>query len=118
LQGSIFFATTIVTTIGYGAFSPVTDGGKFWLVVLAIPLIGMFGYCLSEVMGVFMEALSVACIWIRDVILCKNRMHLMVTLEGLVDILRRCDTDRNDIFSQKVSGLQVQQVCLVYYTYC
>jgi hypothetical protein len=71
-RGSIFFATTIVTTIGYGSFSPVTDGGKAWLVVLSIPMIGLFGYCLSEAMGHIVQAISVTCTVLKEKVLCRK----------------------------------------------
>ena len=48
--GSFFFATTIVTTIGYGSFSPSTDGGKIFLIFYSLigitatgPIFGVIG---------------------------------------------------------------------------
>jgi hypothetical protein len=47
--GSIYFATTILTTIGYGSFAPKTDDSKLILACVAIPMIGLFGYSISQV---------------------------------------------------------------------
>ena len=46
---ALFFVTTIVTTVGYGTFSPVTDGGKAFTVVLALIGISYFGFVLTLV---------------------------------------------------------------------
>ena len=35
-QGSIFFALTVVTTVGYGSFTPVTVGGRLFVIVYAV----------------------------------------------------------------------------------
>ena len=48
-EGSVFFATTILTTIGYGTFAPTTDSAKLLLAIVTIPGIGLFGYALSQV---------------------------------------------------------------------
>jgi hypothetical protein len=104
-HGSIYFATTIVTTIGYGSFSPTTDGGKSWLIVLSIPLIGVFGLCLSQAMGVVVDAISTAGAWVRDVVLCKGKLHLHMNIEALAGILRRADADQNSHFSIQVWGV-------------
>ena len=45
----MFFATTILTTIGYGTFAPTTDSAKLLLAIVTIPGIGLFGYALSQV---------------------------------------------------------------------
>jgi hypothetical protein len=109
--GSIFFATTIVTTIGYGSFSPTTDEGKAWLVVLSIPLIGVFGFCLSEAMGVVVEGISTAGAWVRDVMLCKKRIRLHMTIAALAAILRKADADKNNLFSTAEMVQAGRQYC-------
>jgi hypothetical protein len=43
LDGAWFFATTIISTIGYGSFSPVTDSAKIFIMFYAIIGIGLFG---------------------------------------------------------------------------
>eukprot|EP00754_Rhynchopus_humris_P026677 Rhum_TRINITY_DN15035_c15_g1::Rhum_TRINITY_DN15035_c15_g1_i1::g.134865::m.134865 len=35
-QGSIFFALTVVTTVGYGSYTPVTVGGRLFVIVYAV----------------------------------------------------------------------------------
>ncbi|XP_071794827.1 potassium channel, subfamily K, member 16-like [Asterias amurensis] len=52
IPNSLFFATTVITTIGYGNMAPRTDEGRFFCIVFAffgIPLTGwfltVFGQC-------------------------------------------------------------------------
>jgi hypothetical protein len=59
--GAVFFATTIVTTIGYGNFAPVTFEGQLCLTVLAVPMVAIFGVLLSDAMNILLSAISAAC---------------------------------------------------------
>jgi len=47
--GCIFFATTVLTTIGYGNYSPQSTAARVLLTILTIPGVGVFGYGLSQV---------------------------------------------------------------------
>jgi hypothetical protein len=80
--GSLYFSTTILTTIGYGSFAPSTDegvhdfvfveewsfpkcwyslstfpvslsgdSGKLCVAILAVPMIGLFGFMLTDAMS-------------------------------------------------------------------
>mmetsp|Transcript_32523 Transcript_32523/g.103587 ORF Transcript_32523/g.103587 Transcript_32523/m.103587 type:complete len:494 (-) Transcript_32523:58-1539(-) len=47
-KGSIFFATTVLSTIGYGTSAPQTDASKAILACFALPAIAAFGLALGE----------------------------------------------------------------------
>jgi hypothetical protein len=47
--GSVFFATTMLSTIGYGNFTPSTNTSKVILTLFALPMIATFGYALLQV---------------------------------------------------------------------
>jgi len=49
LSGATFFAMTLVTTVGYGTYTPSTAAGKAFSVVYSIMGIIIFGQCLSVV---------------------------------------------------------------------
>jgi hypothetical protein len=49
LRGSIYFAITALSTIGYGNFAPSTNTSKLLLIFFSIPMICVFGYSLSRV---------------------------------------------------------------------
>ena len=42
LPGALYFVFTIATTIGYGEFAPVTDGGRLFTMVISFVTIGAF----------------------------------------------------------------------------
>ena len=46
--GSFYFSLTFLTTIGYGNFSPHAQSSRLLLVFVMVPLIGVFGYSLSQ----------------------------------------------------------------------
>ena len=50
LTGSIFYCFTLVTTIGYGSFSPGTDGGKIFTLFYSFLGIILFGFGLAELL--------------------------------------------------------------------
>jgi hypothetical protein len=49
LQGSIYFAITTLSTIGYGNYAPKTNISKWMITLSAVPMICMFGYALLQV---------------------------------------------------------------------
>merc|ERR1712100_943206 len=47
LPSAVFFSMTIISTIGYGTFTPQTAGGRVFTMVFAIASITYFGYFLT-----------------------------------------------------------------------
>ncbi|XP_071502145.1 TWiK family of potassium channels protein 7-like isoform X1 [Diadema antillarum] len=66
--GSMFFATTILTTIGYGNIAPVTPGGRVFCMVYAV-----FGIAL-----LLLVLASIGTLLARGATLTYRRMHTMI----------------------------------------
>ena len=47
--GCVFFAATVLTTIGYGNFVPRTDGARVVLCILTIPGVALFGFAMAQI---------------------------------------------------------------------
>ena len=47
--GCVFFATTVLSTIGYGSYAPQSTAARMLLSILTIPAVGAFGYGLAQV---------------------------------------------------------------------
>ena len=57
-SNSALFVFTIVSTIGYGNFAPVTDGGKIFLMVYALIGIPIVGTCVGLLAGQLLRMLE------------------------------------------------------------
>ena len=55
VTGSTFYAFTVITTIGYGAFAPATKIGRVFTCVYAVPGIGIVAVVLTSVAGLVGE---------------------------------------------------------------
>ena len=49
LRGSYFFAATLLSTVGYGNFSPESHGGRVVVVVVIVPFVCVFGLVISNI---------------------------------------------------------------------
>mmetsp|Transcript_23237 Transcript_23237/g.72556 ORF Transcript_23237/g.72556 Transcript_23237/m.72556 type:complete len:287 (-) Transcript_23237:304-1164(-) len=56
--GSLYFSTTIVSSIGYGDFVVTTDGSKWIIAMLAIPCVALFGYALKNLASIILNAIN------------------------------------------------------------
>jgi len=66
MPGALFFVATVVTTIGYGNFAPVTTAGKVATVGVAVVGIAWFGYLLAVVGEAIQEGvLRASVLWRR-----------------------------------------------------
>ena len=87
IPSSIFYSLTIVSTIGYGAFTASTGPGKSFTVVLAVFGVSYFGYCLSIVGERVLCALEYT----------LNRFILRKSIEEIRNERQRLQDLRNDI---------------------
>ena len=67
-SNSFLFAFTIVSTIGYGNFAPVTDGGKLFLMVYALVGIPIVGTCVGVLASQLLKMLEHWAVMHMDVV--------------------------------------------------
>ena len=58
-SGSLFFAFTTLTAIGFGSPAPVTNQAKLLITILAIPGIAVFGLCLSQLAHILVALIEI-----------------------------------------------------------
>ncbi|XP_032222964.2 TWiK family of potassium channels protein 7 isoform X2 [Nematostella vectensis] len=63
-SNAMFFATTIVTTIGYGNLAPVTTGGRMFCIIYALIGIPLTLMLLAVVSTVIVQKLNDACAYV------------------------------------------------------
>ena len=76
-SGAAFFATQILTTIGYGAFSVTTTPSKVLLIVFSVPSIGLFGFALMHLTTVFTGSLDMLLSWKWLCVCCPHNIARM-----------------------------------------
>ena len=54
-RGSLFFAVTILTTIGYGNYAPSQEDSRLMIVLFTLPLVAAFGFALAELSELYTE---------------------------------------------------------------
>eukprot|EP00304_Pavlova_gyrans_P004946 CAMPEP_0206040782 /NCGR_PEP_ID=MMETSP1466-20131121/5578_1 /ASSEMBLY_ACC=CAM_ASM_001126 /TAXON_ID=44452 /ORGANISM="Pavlova gyrans, Strain CCMP608" /LENGTH=658 /DNA_ID=CAMNT_0053415463 /DNA_START=104 /DNA_END=2080 /DNA_ORIENTATION=+ len=99
----IFFALTVITTIGYGTTSPQTQGGRLFVGLYAVPAIGFTVYCLSRVAS----RIERATIWLLA--------RLVPPSEAIDEIFEQYDVDGSGTlqyqeFFELMSDLQDQGI--------
>ncbi|XP_078466487.1 uncharacterized protein LOC144729844 [Lampetra planeri] len=75
-NSAIFFAGTVVTTIGYGNLSPATVGGKVFCIIFATFGIPLNVVVLNKVGQVILRGLD----WIAEVLRKKGSIRLLTTM--------------------------------------
>lgn len=77
--GSVFYTTTLLTTLGYGNLHPQTSGGQIFTVIFGLIGIPTMGYVLSHVGRSVVDVLLPACYMSLD-----TRTKQIVILSGSV----------------------------------
>ena len=67
-SNSALFVFTIVSTIGYGNFAPVTDGGKIFLMVYALVGIPVVGTCVGVLASQLLNMLETWAVMNMDIV--------------------------------------------------
>ena len=57
-EKSIYFAFSIVSSVGYGDFVVTTDESKWIIIIMAIPYIAIFAYALTELAQILIAMLT------------------------------------------------------------
>lgn len=57
-EKAVYFAFSIVSSVGYGDFSPQTTSGKWIVIIMAIPYIAIFAFALSQLAQVLISFLT------------------------------------------------------------
>ncbi|XP_078377565.1 TWiK family of potassium channels protein 7-like isoform X3 [Oculina patagonica] len=81
-SNSLFFATTVVTTIGYGNLAPTTTGGRMFCIVYALIGIPLTLMLLAVVGNHIVHYLNGACAWLVNRI---RRYHSNYEFESADD---------------------------------
>jgi hypothetical protein len=122
--GSVFFSTTILTTIGYGNFAPKQTYTRLLLALFSIPSIGLFGYVLSLTAAGILTLVA----WLRVRVMqlldwlnpmypftgTTRRLENRCQLGDAANILRRYDVDKSgkmsvDEMVPAVIDLEIEQ---------
>lgn len=109
-KGSLFFAFTVLTAVGYGNYAPVTFESKLCITVLTIPGIAVFGYALAQFADVSLRTL----LWVkvklgvaRSVPMVHNRARRWA------DTLRECDTNGDGTLSLDEIVAGADKICML-----
>ena len=90
-RGSLFFAFTVLSTVGYGNYAPAANASKLILIFLTVPGVAVFGYALSQFADIFMGVI----LYLKSKTgLFRDRTRpISSRARRWADVLRTCDKD-------------------------
>lgn len=83
----VYFVGTVMTTIGYGNITPITDGGKLLVTFTCLPLIAKFGYSLSALTEPILEVARLFSSYALKVLKMKEPLDLEVDVQQMMKTL-------------------------------
>ena len=89
-SGSLFFAFTVLTAVGYGSYAPVAFESKLAITVATIPGIVIFAYALGLFAGIVMNTVTYLKI---EFGLARRRPHVSRRARVWARALQKCDVD-------------------------
>ena len=89
-SGSLFFAFTVLTAVGYGSYAPVAYESKLAITVATIPGIVIFAYALGLFAGIVMNTVTYLKI---EFGLARRRPSVSRRARVWARVLQKCDVD-------------------------
>ena len=83
----VYFVGTVMTTIGYGNITPITDGGKLLVTFTCLPLIAKFAYSLSALTEPILEVARLFSSYALKVLKMKEPLDLEVDVQQMMKTL-------------------------------
>ena len=108
-EGSLFFAFTMLTTVGYGSFAPGHEASKLAITILIVPGIVAFGTALASFANVVMKVVS----FVRRKLGLKSTRTVKNSPKVWEATLRGCDTSGNGTLSLEEMLLGADEVLAV-----
>jgi len=83
----IYFVGTVMTTIGYGNVTPVTNGGKLLITCTCLPLIAKFAYSLSSLTEPLLQIARYVSFYTLKVLKIEEPLNLDVNVTQMMKTL-------------------------------
>ena len=109
-RGSLYFAFTVLSTVGYGNYAPLADESKLILVFFVLPGVAVFGYALSQLAHIVMGTLQ----YIKMLVGLTNRIApISNRARRWAEVLRRCDKDKDGELTRDEVAWGAREICKV-----
>ena len=83
----VYFVGTVMTTIGYGNITPITDGGKLLVTFTCLPLIAKFAYTLTALTDPLLQVARIVSSYALRVLKIKEPLDLEVNVPQMMKTL-------------------------------
>lgn len=109
-KGSLFFAFTVLTAVGYGNYAPVTYESKLCITVLTIPGIAVFGYALAQFADISLSTL----LWVKVKLgVARGTPVVHNRARRWADTLRECDSNGDGTLSLEEIVAGADKICML-----